>query len=154
MTQRRHKPIATPRRKASCAPKKTVRWNEGYDDSKTWNRRHEDNRQLLEEQFSKRKSVSKATKSEYRFCPRSGALRGREVFLFRDRRGAASLCHRNCAAKTVPICEHKPYLVWFSWRPKSYYLVSCKPKRLEGVRLSAVSQLRFRSHKHYTVKTR
>ena len=43
MTQRRHKPIATPRRKASGAPKKTVRWNEGCDDSKTWNRRHEDN---------------------------------------------------------------------------------------------------------------
>ena len=43
MTQRRHKPIATLRRKASGAPKKTVR--ERCDDSKTWNRRHEDNRQ-------------------------------------------------------------------------------------------------------------
>ena len=38
------------------------------------NRRHEDNRLLLEEQFSKRRSVSKATKSEYRFCPRSDAI--------------------------------------------------------------------------------
>ena len=43
--------------------------NEGYGDSKTWNRRHEENRQLLEEQFSKRRSVSKAKKSEYRFYP-------------------------------------------------------------------------------------
>ena len=73
MTQRRHKPIATKRRKANGAPKKTVRWNEGCDDSKTWHQRHEDNRQWLEEQFSKRRSVSKATKSEYRFCPRSDA---------------------------------------------------------------------------------
>ena len=55
-------------------PKKTVRWNEGCDDSRTWNRRHEDNRQWLEEQFSKRRSVSKATKSESRFCPRSDAI--------------------------------------------------------------------------------
>ena len=78
MTQRRHKPIATPRRKASGAPKKTVRSNEGCDYSTTWNRRHEDNRQWLEEQFSKRRSVSKATKSEYRFCPRSDAI-GRAV---------------------------------------------------------------------------
>ena len=74
MTQRRHKPIATKRRKANGAPKKTVRWNEGCDDSKTWHQRHEDNRQWLEEQFSKRRSVSKATKSEYRFCPRSDAI--------------------------------------------------------------------------------
>ena len=64
MTQRGHKPIATPRRKASFTAKKTVRWNEGCDDSKTWNRRHEDNRQWLEEQFSKRRNVSKTTK----FC--------------------------------------------------------------------------------------
>ena len=34
MTQRRHKPIATPWRKASGAPKKTVQWNEECDDSK------------------------------------------------------------------------------------------------------------------------
>ena len=48
----------------------------GYGDSKTWNRRHEDNRQGLEEQFSKRRSVSKATNSVYRFCPRSDAIFG------------------------------------------------------------------------------
>ena len=74
MTQRRHKPIVTPRRKTNGAPKKTVRWNERWDDLKTWNRRHEDNGQWLEEPFSKRISVFKATKSEYQFCPRSDAM--------------------------------------------------------------------------------
>ena len=74
MTQRRHKPISKPRRKASGAPKKIVWWNEGCDDSKTWNRRREDKAQWLEEQLSKQRSVSKATKSEYRFCPRSDAI--------------------------------------------------------------------------------
>ena len=38
---------------------------------------------------------------------------------FRDRLGAASLCHRNCATTNVPVCEQKPYTVWFSWRRKS-----------------------------------
>ena len=58
MMQRRHKTIATPQRKASSAPKKTVRWNKGCDDLKTWNQHHKDNRQWLKEQFSKRRSVS------------------------------------------------------------------------------------------------
>ena len=38
---------------------------------------------------------------------------------FRDRRGAASLCYRNCAEITVLMCEQKPYQVWFSCRRKS-----------------------------------
>ena len=31
--------------------------------------------------------------------------------LLRDRHGTASLCHRNCAATTVLVCEQKPYPV-------------------------------------------
>ena len=37
----------------------------------------------------------------------------------RDRRGAASLRHRNRGATTVFVCEQKPYPVWFSWQRKS-----------------------------------
>ena len=55
MTQRRHKPIATPRTKSHFCPEEnsTMKWGM---------RRHEDSRQWLEEQFSKRRSVSKTTK--------------------------------------------------------------------------------------------
>ena len=55
MTQRRHKPIATPRTKSHLCSKEnsTMKWGM---------RRHEDSRQWLEEQFSKRRSVSKTTK--------------------------------------------------------------------------------------------
>ena len=55
MTQRRHKPIATPRTKSHLWPEEnsTMKWGM---------RRHEDSRQWLEEQFSKRRSVSKTTK--------------------------------------------------------------------------------------------
>ena len=55
MTQRRHKPIATPRTKSHLCPEEnsTMKWGM---------RRHEDSRQWLEEQFSKRRSVSKTTK--------------------------------------------------------------------------------------------
>ena len=38
------------------------------------------------------------------------------TLLFRDRRGAASLRHRN-RATTVLVCEQKRHPVWFSWRP-------------------------------------
>ena len=39
---------------------------------------------------------------------------------FRDRRGTASLRHRNRAATTIFVCEQKHDPVWFSWRRKSY----------------------------------
>ena len=41
---------------------------------------------------------------------------------FRDRRGVASLRHRNRATTTVLVCEQKPCAstVWFSWRRKNY----------------------------------
>ena len=39
---------------------------------------------------------------------------------FRDWLGAASLRHRKRAAKTVLLCEQKPFPVWFSRRRKSY----------------------------------
>ena len=39
---------------------------------------------------------------------------------FRDRRGAASLQHRNRAATIVLVCEHKPYPLCISWRRISY----------------------------------
>ena len=52
--------------------------------------------------------------------PKYGTKPIRYVTLyFRDRLGAASLCHRNCASTSVPVCEQKPYAVWFSWRRKS-----------------------------------
>ena len=38
----------------------------------------------------------------------------------RDRRGAASLRHRNSTEITVLVCEQKSNLMWFSWRCKSY----------------------------------
>ena len=38
----------------------------------------------------------------------------------RDRRVAASLCHKNCAATTVLVGESNPYPVWFSWKRESY----------------------------------
>ena len=41
------------------------------------------------------------------------------TLLFRDRRGAASIRHRN-RATTVLMCEQKPYPVWSSWRRKIY----------------------------------
>ena len=41
-------------------------------------------------------------------------------FHFRNRRGAASLRHRNHAALTVHLCEQKRYPIWFAWRRKSY----------------------------------
>ena len=43
----------------------------------------------------------------------------------KDRRGAASLRHRNRAATIARVCEQKPYMVWISWRWKSY-LVQCE----------------------------
>ena len=42
------------------------------------------------------------------------------TLLFKDLRGAASLCYRNCAENTVLICEQKPYPVWFSYRLKTF----------------------------------
>ena len=33
----------------------------------------------------------------------------------RDRRGAASLCHRNSTEITVLVCEQKSNLMWFRW---------------------------------------
>ena len=45
---------------------------------------------------------------------------------FRERRGVASLRHRNGAKITVPVCEQKPYPVWFRCLRKSYpYLPLC-----------------------------
>ena len=38
----------------------------------------------------------------------------------RDRRGAASLRHRNSTEITVLVCEQKSNLMWFSWQCKSY----------------------------------
>ena len=38
---------------------------------------------------------------------------------FRDRRGKASLRYRNRAEITILMCEHKPHMVWFSYRRKA-----------------------------------
>ena len=87
MMQRRNKPIATPRGKGykeskfSRHEEKPVvtrrkqyhETNERHD-LKTWNLRHEDSRQKLEEQFSKRRSVCGSVKSKYPFCPRSDVI--------------------------------------------------------------------------------
>ena len=45
---------------------------------------------------------------------------------FRERRGVASLRHRNGAEITALMCEQKPYLVCFTCMRKSYpYLPLC-----------------------------
>ena len=87
MMQRRNKPIATPRGKgyneskfSRHEEKPVVTRREQYHetnerhDLKTWNLRHEDSRQKLEEQFSKRRSVCGSMKSKYRFCPRPDVI--------------------------------------------------------------------------------
>ena len=54
-------------------------------------------------------------------APKCGTAPIRYVTLHnRDRLGAASIRHRNRAARTVLVCEQKFFLVWFSWRRKSY----------------------------------
>lgn len=50
----------------------------------------------------------------------------------RDRRSAPSLRHRNRAAITVLMCEHKPYPVWLSCRRKNYPY-SVKIANVKGV---------------------
>ena len=56
---------------------------------------------------------------------------------FRDRRGPASICHRNRAEIISFMCEQKPYPVWFSCRHKS----SLRKHKLRGTQREYSSKL-------------
>ena len=67
--------LATTIQAHSDATKKTSGAPKNDETRDTATRRHGTDSTRTTDNFSKRRSVSKATKSEYRFCPRSDAIR-------------------------------------------------------------------------------
>ena len=61
-------------RKRQRCPKENIMKKRGMRRLEDMEATPRNKRQCLEEQFLKRRGVSKATKSEYRFCPRSDAI--------------------------------------------------------------------------------